>query len=111
MIGTTNSAYYALETVSLGKLYPFAGRLFLCLPEENFIFQEEKQMHYSDPTANRALSGINREFSRLEKKAKKLRTLWKEGKITEEDLNKAQSQFTGIYRHVLTHVLNEKEEA
>ena len=44
-------------------------------------------MHYSDPTANRALSGINREFSRLEKKAKKLRTLWKEGKITEEDLN------------------------
>ena len=29
--------------------------------------------HYSDPTAARALSGINREFSRLEKKAKKIR--------------------------------------
>lgn len=68
-------------------------------------------MYYSDPTANRALSGINREFSRLEKKAKKLRSLWKEGKITWDDLQKEQSQFTGIYRHVLTHVLNEKDEA
>ena len=67
--------------------------------------------HYSDPTANKALGSINREFARLEKKAKKLRTLWKEGKITEQDLERAQSQFTGIYRHVLHHVLAEKEES
>ncbi|MBR2937853.1 MAG: hypothetical protein IKB80_05130 [Oscillospiraceae bacterium] len=58
--------------------------------------------HYSDPTANRALGGINREFSRLEKKAKNLCRLLDEGKITTEDFQKAQSQFTGIYRHVLT---------
>lgn len=58
--------------------------------------------HYSDPTANRALSGINREFSRLEKKAKNLCRLLDEGKITSEDFEKAQGQFTGIYRHVLT---------
>lgn len=58
--------------------------------------------HYSDPTANRALSGINREFSRLEKKAKNLCRLLDEGKITSEDFEQAQSQFTGIYRHVLT---------
>lgn len=66
--------------------------------------------YYSDPTANKALGGINREFNRLEKKAKKLRALFQEGKITEVDLEKAQSQFTGIYRHVLTHVLREQEE-
>ena len=66
--------------------------------------------HYSDPTANHALSGINREFARLEKKAKNLRRRWKEGEITSEDLEKAQAQFTGIYRHVLTHVLQEKQD-
>lgn len=66
--------------------------------------------YYSDPTAAKALGGINREFSRLEKKAKKLRRLFEEGKISAEDLEKAQSQFTGIYRHVLNHVLAEERE-
>ena len=65
--------------------------------------------YYSDPTANKALGSINREFSRLEKKAKKLRARWEAGEITQADLENAQSQFRGIYRHVLTHVLNEKE--
>jgi hypothetical protein len=58
--------------------------------------------HYSDPTAARALGGINREFSRLEKKAKNLCRLLDEGKITQEAFEKANDQFTGIYRHVLT---------
>lgn len=66
--------------------------------------------YYSDPTAARALSGINREFSRLEKKAKKLREQLKEGRITQADVDRAQSQFTGIYKHVLNHVLSEKQE-
>lgn len=66
--------------------------------------------HYSDPTAARALSGINREFARLEKKAKKLRCLRDEGKITPEALVKAQAQFTGLYRHVLTFELNKPRE-
>jgi len=56
------------------------------------------------------LGGINREFSRHAKKAKKLRDLWKEGKLTEKELEQAQSQFTGIYRHVLTLVLSGKYE-
>ena len=66
--------------------------------------------YYSDPTAARALSGINREFSRLEKKAKRLRRLLEEKKISQEDIQKAQQEFTGIYRHVLTNVLNAPEE-
>ena len=57
--------------------------------------------HYSDPTASLALGGINREFSRLEKKARNLCRLLDEGKITAEYFHQAQSQFTGIYRHVL----------
>lgn len=66
--------------------------------------------YYSDPTAARALGGINREFSRLEKKAKKLRKRWEAGEITAEDLERAQEQFRGIYRHVLTNVLKEEQE-
>lgn len=66
--------------------------------------------YYSDPTAAKALGGINREFSRLEKKAKKLRKRFEAGEISADDLERAQAQFTGIYRHVLNHVLKEQHE-
>ena len=66
--------------------------------------------YYSDPTAAMALGGINREFSRLEKKAKKIRKLLEEGKISPQTVEKAQSQFKGIYRHVLDNVLEEERE-
>lgn len=61
--------------------------------------------YYSDPTASAALGNINREFSRFEKKAKRLRKLLESGAISAEELGKAQSQFTGIYRNVLINVL------
>lgn len=66
--------------------------------------------YYSDPTASAALGNINREFSKLEKKAKNLRKLFEEGKISEGTLKQAQSQFTGIYRYVLDNVLNAQEK-
>lgn len=66
--------------------------------------------HYSDPTANRALGSINREFSRLEKKAKNLCRLLDEGKLSQEEFDAAHSQFTGIYRHVLDITRREWEE-
>lgn len=66
--------------------------------------------YYSDPTAAKALGSINREFSRLEKKAKKLRARFEAGEITAADLERAQAQFTGIYRHVLRNVLSEQHE-
>lgn len=66
--------------------------------------------HYADPTAAKALGGINREFARLEKKAKHLRKLYQEGKLSEEALEQAHCQFRGIYKHVLDHVLKEKQE-
>lgn len=64
--------------------------------------------YYSDPTASQALGNINREFSRLEKKAKHLRKLRDEGKISPQALQRAQSQFKGLYRYVLANAL-EKE--
>lgn len=66
--------------------------------------------HYSDPTANRALGPINREFSKLEKKAKNLCRLLDEGKISPEEFDNAHSQFTGIFRHVLDNTRKEWEE-
>ena len=66
--------------------------------------------YYSDPTAAKALGEINKEFSRLEKKAKRLRKLLEEGKLSAESLERAQSQFKGIYRHVLNNVLEQQDE-
>ncbi len=66
--------------------------------------------YHSDPTASQALGSINREFSRLEKRAKHLRKLRREGRLSDEQLAKAQEEFTGIYRHVLTRVMREKGE-
>lgn len=66
--------------------------------------------HYSDPTASMALGQINREFSRLEKKAKRLCSLYRSGQISADALKRAQAEYTGIYSHVLTRILSEKEE-
>lgn len=66
--------------------------------------------YYSDPTAAQALGEINREFSRLEKKAKRLKKLLEEGKLSDDDLKKAQAQFKGLYRHVLTNTLEGEQK-
>ena len=65
--------------------------------------------YYSDPTASAALGSINREFSRLEKRAKRLRALYKEGKLSDEALERARGEFRGIYRHVLDNVLRQED--
>ncbi len=66
--------------------------------------------YYSNPTEQIALGNINREFSKLEKKAKRLRDRYKNGEISEVTLEKAHSEFTGLYRHVLTNALEEKKD-
>ncbi|MBQ3492041.1 MAG: hypothetical protein IJA74_05795 [Oscillospiraceae bacterium] len=66
--------------------------------------------YYSDPTAAKGLSGINREFSRLEKKAKRLKQLHKEGRISDRELEDARGEFKGIYKHVLDFVLAQPDE-
>lgn len=66
--------------------------------------------YYSDPTASMAIGNINREFSKLEKKAKKIREQLEKGSLSPEELKKAQAQFKGLYRHVLTNILEEEEK-
>ncbi len=66
--------------------------------------------NYSDPTAAAAMGNINREFSRLEKKAKLLRKLLQEGKISPKTVERAQAEYTGIYKHILTRVLKEERK-
>lgn len=66
--------------------------------------------YFSDPTAAAAMGELNREFSRLEKKARALRKRWEKGEISDRQLELAQAQFKGIYRHVLTHVLKEERK-
>ncbi len=66
--------------------------------------------YYSDPTANAALGNINREFSKLEKKAKKIREQLNKGTLSDEALEREQARFKGLYRHVLTNVLSQPTE-
>ena len=66
--------------------------------------------YYSDPTSSMAVGNVNREFSKYKKKAERLRKLYKEGKLSEEALERAYSEFTGIYSHVLDHVFWEDDE-
>ena len=66
--------------------------------------------YYSDPTANMAIGSINKEFSKLEKQAKRIRKDFEEGKISEKQLEREQKKFRGIYRNILKNVLNEEKE-
>ncbi len=65
--------------------------------------------YYSDPTASIAIGNINREFSKLEKKAKKIREALERGTLSPEALEKARAEYKGLYRHVLDNVLEEQK--
>ncbi len=84
------------EILSVGRI-----GFFVYLAGEISIGGDTMGYHYSDPTAARALGDINREFSRLEKKARRLHERLAAGTLSPEALERARSQFTGIYRHVL----------
>lgn len=66
-------------------------------------------MYHSDPTANRALGPINREFNRLEKQAKQLCRQRLDGQLSDAAWHKALRRYTGIYRHIPTFAMQEVE--
>ena len=66
--------------------------------------------YYSDPTASQAIGNIDREFSRYEKRAKKLVELFEEGKISLSELEKASLQFRGLYKHVLSNAFQKRDD-
>ena len=64
--------------------------------------------YYSDPTASQALGNISREFKKQETKAKRLLMLYENGKLSEDDYEKENEQFKGIFRHVPKNVILEE---
>ena len=64
--------------------------------------------HYSNPTANAAISAVDREIHRLRKKAARLKALRQQGKLTRQELESTRKEFTGIYRRILREALEEK---
>ena len=63
--------------------------------------------YYSDPTATQAVGNVNREFSKMEKEARRIRRQWEAGRLTEDDLDEAERRFGARYCHVLRRVFME----
>ncbi len=59
---------------------------------------------YSDPTANAALSKIEREFKEKEKLVQRLKDQRSKGKLSDQKVMEAGKQFKGIFRHVFDEV-------
>lgn len=66
--------------------------------------------HYSDPTANMAMGALNREYAKWEKKATLLCERWEKGELSLQELARAEAQFTGLYRHVLAHTFQKRQQ-
>jgi hypothetical protein len=56
------------------------------------------------------MGNINLESSALVKKAKRLRKLYRSGKLTEAELDQARAQFKGLFKNVLDQVLSEEPD-
>ena len=57
-----------------------------------------------------AVGNISRERGELVKKARALRKLLEQGRITPADLERTRSQFKGVHKHVLDEVLQEERK-
>lgn len=66
--------------------------------------------YFSDPTADMAIGNISREFSKYEKKAKKLCKLYWQGRLSQKELERQAAQFKGLYKNVLKNALTENEQ-
>lgn len=66
--------------------------------------------YYSDPTASRALGNINREFTRFQKRAKKIRALLLAGEITPKQAMSACQTFPVLYRQLLWKFITKPQE-
>ena len=66
--------------------------------------------YYSDPTANMALGNINREFARLEKKAKQLCRMYLNGQLSDAEFQRACRGFRGLYANLPDNALRKALE-
>lgn len=63
--------------------------------------------YYSDPTASKAIGAVDKELRLMRQRARHIQALKEKGKLTQEDLELARKQFTGIYRRLLVEALSE----
>ena len=63
--------------------------------------------YYRDPTANASIGAVDKELKRMEKRAKELRELRRNGKLTPEAEALARRQFTGIFRPILRKAMED----
>ena len=61
--------------------------------------------YYRNPTASAAIGSVDKELARIRKRAKELRALRAQGRLTPAILAAARQQYTGLYRRVLENEL------
>ncbi len=60
---------------------------------------------HSDPTANRAIGSLDREYKMMQSEAERIRTLRRSNMLSFEEEQKARRRFIGIYRPLLERAL------
>lgn len=65
--------------------------------------------YYADPTANRAMGNINRQFSKIEKRVARLWQLVNEGKLSPEAFEKEVAQYKGIFKQAVINGMKPKK--
>jgi len=66
--------------------------------------------YYSDPTANAAVSSIEKDMKRMTRYAEKIAARYVANRISPEELALAERQFTGIYRNLLNAAIFKAEQ-
>lgn len=66
--------------------------------------------YYSDPTANAAVSSIEKEMKSMTRLADKIAARYVADRISPEEMARAERQFTGIYRNLLNSAIFKAEQ-
>ena len=64
--------------------------------------------YYSNPTEAKAIGAVDRELQMMRARARRIKALKENGRLTAEELALARKQFIGIYRRLLMEALSEK---
>lgn len=60
--------------------------------------------NYSDPTASAALGSVQREYEAKKKFARKLKSLYRQGLLSDEYLRTVSRWYRGVYAHLYDEI-------
>ena len=63
--------------------------------------------HYSDPTANTALGSVQKEYEAKKKFARRLKSLYRQGLLSDEYLRTVNRWYKGVYAHLFEEIFQE----